>query len=290
MRRWTAALLWRGRAPYVSLCYAVGAGLIVLGFVHGAVFLVDGGSWSGPVSWRKPMTFGVSFGLTTATIGWVLGWLRIDALTGWLLAVPLAAGSTYEVGWVTAQRWRGVPSHFAEQGTDEAVWALAGMVIALVGLVLVAVTLLAFTRLQAPAGLAFAIRAGLVILLAGQVVGALIVANGNAIAAPPTAVDHAVFGEAGAMKVPHAIAMHAIQLLPLLAWVLWRVGVDEPRRMRVAAAASVGYGGLVVVSALQTFRGLATWDLDVLAGGLLAASLTVLLTSFVVAGRAVRGR
>jgi len=32
---------------------------------------VVGGPWDGPVSWRKPTTFGVAFGLTLATITWV---------------------------------------------------------------------------------------------------------------------------------------------------------------------------------------------------------------------------
>jgi hypothetical protein len=35
------------------------------------VLVVTGGSWEGPVSWRKPMSFGLSFGVTLATIGWV---------------------------------------------------------------------------------------------------------------------------------------------------------------------------------------------------------------------------
>ena len=32
---------------------------------------VGGGLWEGPVSWRRPVTFGLAFGLTLATLSWV---------------------------------------------------------------------------------------------------------------------------------------------------------------------------------------------------------------------------
>ena len=55
------------------------------------------------------------------------------------------------------------------------------------------VTLLAFFSLQANRSLAWAIRIGMVILLAAQVFGLLIIANGSS-----------TFGPAGAMKYPCA--------------------------------------------------------------------------------------
>jgi hypothetical protein len=52
------------------------------------VFLVDGGPWEGPVSWRKPTTFGISFGLTLITIAWVSSYLVMRPRTrAWLLGV-----------------------------------------------------------------------------------------------------------------------------------------------------------------------------------------------------------
>lgn len=51
--------------------YIVGASLLVSGVIHLAILIVGGGSWQGPLSLRKPMTFGLSFGLTLITI--VLG-------------------------------------------------------------------------------------------------------------------------------------------------------------------------------------------------------------------------
>ena len=41
--------------------YAAGALLVGSGVVHMAILLGTGGSWEGPLSFRKPVTFGLSF-------------------------------------------------------------------------------------------------------------------------------------------------------------------------------------------------------------------------------------
>ena len=66
------------------------------------------------------------------------------------------------------------------------------------------------------------------------------------------------FGAAGVMKVPHAVAIHAIQALPALAWLLSFAALPEPRRLGLVRIAVVGYAALVVVSVLQTVTG-AAW-------------------------------
>jgi len=52
--------------------YIAGAMLLVSGLIHIGILTVSGGSWEGPVSLRKPATFGLSFGLTLLTIVWVV--------------------------------------------------------------------------------------------------------------------------------------------------------------------------------------------------------------------------
>ena len=58
-------------ANMTRLWYLIGLLLIVSGLVHLGVLVVDGGPWDGPVSWRKPFTFGVSFGLSVLSLTWV---------------------------------------------------------------------------------------------------------------------------------------------------------------------------------------------------------------------------
>jgi hypothetical protein len=56
---------WTEGRRIERVCYLIGAALIASGLSHLAVFAVDGGPWEGPVSWRKPTTFGLSFGTNT---------------------------------------------------------------------------------------------------------------------------------------------------------------------------------------------------------------------------------
>jgi len=57
----------RGRAVE-RIGYLVGAVLLASGLIHFALLAIGGGSWAGPLSLRKPTTFGLSFGLTLITI------------------------------------------------------------------------------------------------------------------------------------------------------------------------------------------------------------------------------
>ncbi len=85
------------------------------------------------------------------------------------------------------------------------------------------------------------------------------------------------------MKVPHAVALHGIQVLPALAWLMSFTGFGQRARKRTVTVAVAGYAGLVAVAALQTFSGLAPLDLTIWAAVLLLASLTLL------AGAAITG-
>jgi hypothetical protein len=100
---------WQQAQPAQRLGYLVGGALILVGLGHLAAWLVVGGAWAGPVSLRKPTTFGISFGLTTITLAWVTGHLRITDRTRWLLLGPLTAATSYEVAGVSIQH-----AHFSD--------------------------------------------------------------------------------------------------------------------------------------------------------------------------------
>jgi hypothetical protein len=61
--------------------------------------------------------------------------------------------------------------------------------------------------------------------------------------------------------VPHAVGMHAVHVLPVLAWLLSFTVLSQWRRLRLVVAACIGYLGLLAVVAAQTFAGLVPWDL-----------------------------
>ncbi|WP_433242812.1 hypothetical protein ACQPYK_38750 [Streptosporangium sp. CA-135522] len=258
--------------------YGVAALLLASSAFHLVVYAVDGGGWAGPVSWRKPILFGFSFGVTLACLVWVTGRLRpVPRRGGWLVGM-LGVASFVEVALIGLQRWRGVPSHlnFASP-VDAAVSAtLAGF--AIVGLIppIVIIAFLAFRGLDAPPSMRLAIRAGMAVLLLSLLSGAALIANGRAIGLPPQATDLSIFGTAGQLKVPHAITLHGLQVLPALAALLTLTAWTERARTRLVALAVAGYGGLVAVSALQAAQGLAPADLTVISGVLLTGSATAL--------------
>src|SRR5262249_50852903 len=79
---------WRQAGPAQRFAYLAGGALVLAGLARLAAWLVAGGAWQGPVSFRKPTT-GISFGLTTVTLAWVTGRLRIADRSRWLLLDPL---------------------------------------------------------------------------------------------------------------------------------------------------------------------------------------------------------
>lgn len=217
----------RAEAPQRFL-YAVGGVLLFSALFHMGVFLSEGGSMTGPVSWRKPIAFGLSFGALTITLGWMLDAFTLSRRVTWALAASLGAGSFGEVFLVSLQRWRGVGSHFnVATAFDGAVWAAMGILIVPV---LVATTVLlarSFGRLGATPSRSTAIRAGLLLVLAGQGVGLLMMEAGASGAA--------------AFKVPHALALHGLQGMLLVDWLLGRLGRlrQDRRRLGVAAVSAV---------------------------------------------------
>jgi len=282
--RMRASLLgdWQQARPWQRLGYLVGSALIVVGLGHLVAWLVVGGAWAGPVTFRKPTTFGISFGLTTITLAWVAGQLRISDRTGWLLLVPLALADTCEVVWVSVQRWRGVASHFNNDTALDSLLFLVmgGGAIAVAATVIVVMTVLAFTAMRASPSMGLAIRAGLLILLVAQVVGGWMIQHGLGPAEEGVTDGLTTFGAAGVMKVPHGVAIHAIQVLPALAWLLSFAALPEQRRLGLVRIASLGYAALVVVSVLQTANGLAPFDVGVAAAVLYLLGIALLGGAF----------
>jgi hypothetical protein len=290
--RMRASLLgyWRQARPWQRLGYLVGTALIVVGLGHLVAWLLVGGAWAGPVSFRKPTTFGISFGLTTVTLAWVAGQLRISDRTGWLLLVPLAVADTTEVVWVSLQRWRGVAAHFNDDtALDNLLFVvMGGVAVAVAATVILVVTVLSFRAMRASPSMALAIRAGLLILLVAQGVGGWMIQHGLALAEQGATDGLTTFGAAGVMKVPHAVAIHGIQVLPALAWLLSFAALPEPRRVGLVRVAVLGYVALVVVSVLQTASGVAPFDVGVVAAVLYLPGVVLLGMALVTAVLALR--
>ena len=247
---------WSGGQPIERVGYTVGALLIVSGSIHLAILIVTGGSWEGPLSLRKPATFGLSFGLTLITVTWVAAFLRLGDRARTILLATFAAACALETALVSMQAWRGVPSHFNMETTFDAFVArtLAGGGLALVA-VIVVLTLAAFRPNRAvPISLRIAIQLGFVMLIGAAAVGAVMIAKGMVLVFGGHA--QAAYATGGTLKPTHAVAMHGILVLPALAWVVSFADWSERRRLGVVFLAAAGYIALAGAVATANVAGL----------------------------------
>ncbi|WP_228039929.1 hypothetical protein [Streptomyces chromofuscus] len=232
------------------LCHTTALLLFLSGLAHLVVFAVDGGPWNGPVSWRKPVTFGLSFGVTLMAVTWVTSYLRMAPRLRTVLLVVFAADCVVEVGGITLQAWRRVPSHLdMETPFDTAV----SMTLAVGGGVLVILlsvfAVAAFRhRPSGPAGMALAVRSGFAVLLVALASGAAMIARGVVLVR--TGDQEAAYHSTAPLKPLHGVALHAVLILPALAWLLSRTPWSRPVRSRIVATVAGCYWAAVAGTAV----------------------------------------
>ncbi|MEU0414209.1 hypothetical protein ABZ307_41435 [Streptomyces griseorubiginosus] len=240
----TPAVPTRTSAPRASgarrverLCHATGLLLVLSGLTHLVVFAVAGGPWDGPVSWRKPVTFGLSFGVTLIAVTWVTSYLRLGTRTRAVLLAVFAADCVVEVGGITLQAWRGVPSHLdMETPFDTAVSMTLAVGGGVLVLVLTAFAVASFRhRPSGPAGMDLAVRSGFAILLVALASGAAMIARG--VVLTRTGHQEAAYHSTAPLKPLHGVSLHAVLVLPALAWLLSRTPWSETLRRRILYAA-----------------------------------------------------
>jgi hypothetical protein len=287
--RWHESLknLWR-RGPVVCrFLYVSGIMLLSSAVAHIFVWAVVGGSAIGPLSWRKPILFGIATGLTVLSIGWVLslftngrGMVGLGALFG--------VAALVEVALISMQTWRGVPSHFNGATPFDAAVSVTIDVCALLLTVVIAVVafrcfekLTAEGRALAP-DLILSIRAGMAFLLLSCFVGVGMAAYGRLALSQgrvPSLIEP--------LTLLHGASIHAVQWLPALARALAARGVEPRQRHRLvllalaATACLTAWAGVPILAA----HGLA---ITTVSGVLLTAALAGFLVPVLWFGR--RGR
>jgi hypothetical protein len=282
--RWIAGSLWafwqRGR-KVERAGYLIGALLLVSGLIHMAILTTGGGTWIGPLSLRKPATFGLSFGLTLITIAWTSSFLRFGDRARAMLLGVFTAACVIETALVSLQAWRGVPSHFnMETPFDGLVTRmLAGGGITLV-LIIGVMTLASFraTPTIAPS-LRIAIRIGFGALFGSLVIGALMIAKGMVLVFAGEPQE--AYATGGTLKPTHAVTMHAILVLPLLAWLMSWTDWNERRRLRVVLLATAGYAVFAGTVAVGNFAGLEPSRMPIASIAIAAAGMLLLVAAVV---------
>ena len=279
-------ITWCKKEQAKTLAY-VGVLLVASGIIHLGVFFFYGGSWEGEVSWRKPVLFGISAGLTSISMGWV--WA---SLTKWrydgFLSSTAALALLIEVGLIDLQQWRGVASHFNRSTPiDSAIYNLMGLLILWVTGVIIFLTVRSFTEpLSQPTPMVIGIQYGLIYLTISCLLGIVINISGDV--RMQHGLPPAQFGDAGVPKFPHGVVIHALQWLPLFAWGAAWAHFSIATQRKLILLASRASGLLLIYASIVTFLGRARFDappqlavvLYVALTGLFALSAAVILGVF----------
>lgn len=240
--------------------------------------LMDDRVLGGAPIWLKPFKFAVSFVIYGATIAWILSRMPDRRRWLWVLGTIIAVTSVIEMVIIVGQAARGTHSHFnVSTALNTALWSTMGFAIMVLWLATLVVAAFAARRQFGDRPFTLAIRFGLLVALIGMVLGFLMtvptpdqlqaVESGATSLAGAHSVGVADGGPGlpltawsttgGDLRVAHFVGMHALQALPLLAWLLAlpRLRLDERTRSRLVTTGAAGYLGLVGLLLWQALRG-----------------------------------
>lgn len=182
--------------------------------------------------WIKPLKFDLSGAIYLLTVGWLLHELR-DSFprsvkwVSWGVLICMAA----EVICIKAQAARGVASHFnVATSFDGTLFGLMGLFI-LINTLLVAYVTVLFWISTPPTERAYlwGIRIGFVIFLLGSLVGvAMVLNNAHSVGVADGGPGLPLLNwstAGGDLRAAHFVGMHALQLFPLVGYLLHRYNV-----------------------------------------------------------------
>lgn len=247
---------------------AVGAGLSAAALVIAVVgLIVDQTVITGAPAWMKPAKFAFSIAVYLLTLRWILSYVRghdrLLAVLSSVISVALVA----EIALVEMQVLRGTTSHYNEATAfDAAVFYAMGGIVSLVVIATIAAGVLALRQRGLDPGLAGGLRWGIGISVLGMLAALTMIFNkgwndsgGHTVGAADGGAGMPITGwslEHGDLRIGHFVGLHALQLLPLLAWALLRwTRLDATTRARLLAVAGATYTAVVLLVIWQAMRG-----------------------------------
>ena len=225
---------------------------------------VRGNALSASTPWIKPMKFAISFATFVWTVGLFLSVLRIPAWKRRLVRRAIVGSVSIEMLCLAAQAWRNAPAgggSFADFLIFQGTTAMVS-----VNTVITIWLLIVFSgnreRIKiADAAQVFAIRLGIVIFLLGNSIGGYMLARGtHTVGASDGGPGLPFVGWstiAGDLRISHFIAIHAIQIVPLFAFILWRMAPRPalPQRRIAVLLAGLAVAGVIGATFIQAILG-----------------------------------
>ena len=208
---------------------------------------------AGTNAWYKPIKFALSIGIYAFTIGWLMYYLPKDRsieICSWLIVIMLG----FEIVYIALQAGRGQLSHFNLSSplyrSLYSLMAIAATVVSFITLY-IAVRFFQSDFPSLPAYYVWAIRLGLILFFIFSMQGFIMGAN----------LSHTIGGPDGGKGIPflnwsrtlgdprvaHFIGMHAIQVLPILAYYLLK-------DVKLTILVSLLYAALAVYTLVQALQ------------------------------------
>ncbi|WP_228458343.1 hypothetical protein [Chryseobacterium hagamense] len=206
---------------------------------------------NGVNAWYKPAKFALSMGIFSLTMGWYTGYLsyKYIHLYNWSLVFLLG----FEVLYVTIQASRGQLSHYNVRSALYTSLTVAMAISAIAatlytGYIGVLFCMGDFNEL--PGYYLWAIRLGIFLFVVFALEGAVIGANGSPRVgdggggAVPFLNWSLTYGD---LRIAHFVGMHALQILPLLAFYIFK-------DVRLVILSGLLYGALSLFCLLQALN------------------------------------
>ncbi|WP_433728787.1 hypothetical protein ACQP2Y_15795 [Actinoplanes sp. CA-051413] len=267
------------------------AAMAVLTVVTATGLLADDRVLTGAAIWLKPFKFSVSILLYALALAWLIALLPRRSRLAERSAFVIVLSLFIEMAVVVVQVIRGTTSHYnTSTPLNAALWnVMFAAIIALFFahlLIAVAVLRARIPDRVARTGIALGVGVSLLGLLVATPMGG---ANQHTVGAPDGGPGLPVVGWStvgGDLRVGHFIGLHALQVLPLLAWAMIRFAPRLPERakVRLLLLAGGGYAGITLLTTWQALReqplirpdGLTLTALAALAGSVLVGVLLTL--------------
>ncbi|MGA5562171.1 hypothetical protein ACPCUV_13460 [Streptomyces platensis] len=269
------------------------AGLAV---VAAAGLIVDDRVLVGAPIWLKPLKFAVSFAAYGLTLAWMLSRHTPPSRTGRWAAHTVVVTGTIEMAIITGQTIRGRRSHFnIETPLDQGLFLTMGLTIAVLWVATLVIAVLLFRARLGDRAATWAIRLGLLLALAGLLLGGLMamptpeqqaegtlrtLVGAHSVGVPDGGPAMPLTGwntTGGDLRIPHFLGMHALQGLPLFLYAVEALSGrrawlrDERIRLRLVLVAAGFITALLALVTWQALRGQALIHPDGATLGALAA-------------------
>jgi hypothetical protein len=241
--------------------------------------MIDPRVITGAPAWMKPFKFAVSIMLYSGTLLWMLSFVQGRRWLVGIVSFVSLVGFLIEMAAIVLQVVRNTTSHFnAATPFDEMIFNLMGGFVMLIWIMnLLAAILLLFQRLPNPV-LAWSVRLGLLLTLVGGATGALMtmptaaqsdamindqpvsIVGAHSVGVPDGGPGLPVVGwstTGGDLRIGHFVGLHALQVMPLIGWLVRRRAgrLRGGHQVGLIWIAGLGYLGLIGLLIWQALRG-----------------------------------